>query len=60
VDGDDVAETDPDVCTDDPVDSGHAVVEVLVGEGDQHRVLSFLSLDEDGVALEEAECFHCV
>jgi hypothetical protein len=58
--GDHVAVLNPQVVADDAVYPGRAVIEVIVGEHDENRVLPLLALDEDGVATEELESLHGV
>ena len=58
VDGDHVTVLDAKVVADDTVDASAAVIELLVGEDDEHRVLSLLASNEDGVASEKLESVH--
>jgi hypothetical protein len=60
VDGDDVAVLDAQVVADDAVDAGAAVIEVVVGEHDQHGVLPLLAADQHRVTTEELEGLHGV
>lgn len=60
VDGDHVAVLDPQVVANDSVYPRGAVVEVVVGEHDEDRVLSLLALDQHCVATEELERLHGV
>ncbi|TFB02298.1 hypothetical protein CCMA1212_006004 [Trichoderma ghanense] len=46
------------VVTDNTVDSGATLIELLVGEDDEHCLLSLLAADKDGVATEELEGVH--
>lgn len=45
---------------DHAVHADRAIVEVVVGEDDEHGVLSLLALDEDSVATEQLERLHGV
>lgn len=58
VDGDHVTVLDAEVVADDTVDASTAVIELLVGEDDEHRILSLLASDEDGIASEKLEGVH--
>jgi hypothetical protein len=60
VDGDDIAQTNAVVGSYNTVDTGHSVVEVIIGKNDQNGVLSLLALDENGITSEKAKRFHCV
>lgn len=60
VDGYDIAVLDPQVVANNTVYPCRTVIEVVVGEYDQDRVLSLLSLDENGVTAEELERLHGV
>ena len=53
VDSDDVAMLDPEVVSDNSVDAGTPIVEVVVGEHDQDCVFAFLSFDKYRVTSEE-------
>lgn len=46
------------VVTDDTVDSGAALIKILVGEDDEHSLLSLLASYKDGIATEELEGVH--
>lgn len=58
--GDHVTVLDSQVVADNSVDSGLAVLEIVVGENDQGGVLSLLAADEDRVAPKELESLHVV
>jgi hypothetical protein len=58
VDRDYVTVLDAQVVADHAVDASASVVEVVVGQDDEDRVLSLLSLDQDGVSSEELQGFH--
>ena len=58
VDGDHVTVLDAEVVADDTIDSSTAVIKLIVGKDDKHRVLSLLASDEDGVASEQLEGVH--
>jgi len=60
MDGDDIAVLDAEVVADDSVQAGAAVVELLVGQDDEHSIFPLLATDEDGVAAEEIELLHRV
>jgi hypothetical protein len=60
VDGDDIAVLDPQVVADNPVDAGTAVIEVIVGQDDQHGVLPLLAADQHCVTTEQLEGIHGV
>lgn len=51
---------DPKVVTDNTVDAGTAIIEVVVGKDDQHSVLSLLATNQDSVATEQLESVHGV
>lgn len=46
------------VVADNTVDSGAALIELLVGEDDEHSLLSLLASYKDSVATEELEGVH--
>lgn len=60
VDGDDIAVLDPEVVTNDTVETSAAVIEIIVSEDDQDGVLSLLAANQYGVAAEELERLHRV
>jgi hypothetical protein len=60
VDGDHVTVLHAEVVADDSVYPRGAVVEVVVCQHDENRVLALLALDQDGVAAEELERLHGV
>jgi len=60
VDSDNITVLDPEIVTDDAVETSAAVIEIIVGEDDQDGVLPLLSTDEDCVAAEELEGLHGV
>jgi hypothetical protein len=58
VDGDHVTVLDTQVVADNSVDTGAAVIELIVGEDDQDGVLSLLASNQDGVTTEELKGVH--
>jgi hypothetical protein len=60
VDGNDVAVLDAEVVADHAVDAGTAVIQVIVGEDDQHGILPLLAADQHCVATEQLERLHGV
>lgn len=58
MDSDDVAVFDAQVVTDNTVDSGTAIIEVVIGQDDQDGVFSLLALDQDCVTTEELQRLH--
>jgi hypothetical protein len=58
VDGDHVTMLDSQVVTNDSVDAGAAIIELIIGEDDEDSVLSLLASNEDGVTTEELELVH--
>jgi hypothetical protein len=60
VDGDDVTKLYAEVVPDHAVHADGAIIEVVVGEDDEHGVLSLLALDEDSVATEQLKGLHGV
>jgi len=58
MDGNDVAMLDAEVVTDNAVQPGAAIIEIIVGQNDEDRVLSLLASDEDCVAAEQLERLH--
>lgn len=58
VNGNNVSETDAQVVADDLVDANLGLLNVVVGENNQHGVAALLALDEHGVAAEETELLH--
>ena len=60
MDGDDIAVLDPKVVADDTVQTGAAIIKIIVGKNDEDCVLSLLAPNENCVAAEELERLHCV
>lgn len=60
VDGDHVAVLDTEVVSDDTVDASAAVIEIIIRQDNQNRVLALLALDKDGITAEELEGLHRV
>jgi len=58
VDSDNVTVFHTEVVANDPVDACASIVEIVVGQNDQDRVLSLLALDEDSVTTEELKSLH--
>ena len=58
--GNNVAVLDTEVVSDNAVDAGATVIEVVIGQDDQHSVLALLALDQDCVTTEELESLHGV
>ena len=56
--GNHVAVLHSQVVTDNTVDSGATLIQLLVGENDEHSLLSLLASYEDGVATEERQGVH--
>ena len=57
---DDVAVLDTEVVTDNAVDAGLTIFEIVIGENNQDGILALLSLDQNSVATEELESLHGV
>src|SRR5579859_1053183 len=60
VDSNDISQTNPDIGTNDTVDTSHSIIEIVICKNNKDSVLSFLSLDEDSVTAEKPECLHCI
>jgi hypothetical protein len=60
VDSDDVAVLDTKVVAHNTVDASASVIEIVIGEDDQHGVLALLALNENCVTTEELESLHGV
>ncbi|KAJ6261999.1 LOW QUALITY PROTEIN: hypothetical protein Dda_2800 [Drechslerella dactyloides] len=60
VDGDNVAQSDSQVVSNNPVDSSAAIFQVVVCKDNHNGIPSLLALDEDCVATEELEGLHGV
>jgi hypothetical protein len=60
VDGNDVAVLHTEVVAHNAVDAGTAIIEIIIGQDNQHSVLALLALDQNCVAPEELEGFHGV
>lgn len=57
---DNVAVLHTEVVSDHTVDTGTAIIKVIVGEDNQNGILSLLSLDQDCVTTEELQSLHGV
>jgi len=57
-DGDDVAETNSEVVSDDPVHADLLVGDGVVAQDDADRFLPLLSLEENGVSPEQSQLVH--
>lgn len=60
VNGDDIAVLHTEVVADNTVDAGTSVIEIIIGQDNQHSVLALLALDQDCVTTEELESLHGV
>lgn len=60
VDSDHITMLHSEIVSNDPVDSGTTIIEIVVGENDKNGVLPLLSTDEDCVATEQLELLHGV
>ena len=60
MDGNNVAVLDTEVVTDNAVDAGLTIFEIVIGENNQDGILALLSLDQNSVATEELESLHGV
>jgi hypothetical protein len=60
MDGDDVAVLDAEVVANNAVQPGAAIIEIIVGQNNEDRVLSLLASDKDCVAAEQLERLHGV
>lgn len=60
MDSDNVAVLHTEVVSDHTVDTGTAIIKVIIGEDDQNGILSLLSLDQDCVTTEELQGLHGV
>lgn len=58
VHGDHIAVLHAQVMSHNTVDTGAPIIEVVIGQNDQHGIPSHLTLDEDCVATEELEGLH--
>jgi hypothetical protein len=58
VDGDHVTVLDAQIVADDSVDSSATVVQLLIGEDDEHCILALLASDQDCVAAKKLERVH--
>lgn len=57
---DHVAVLDTKVVADNTVDAGAAIIEIVIGQDDQHSVLALLALHENCITTEELESLHSV
>lgn len=60
VDGDDIAVLDAEVVTNDTVNTGTAVIEIIVRQHNQNGVFSLLALHQDCVTSEKLKGIHGV
>ena len=60
VDRDDVAVLDTKIVADNTVQPSAAIIEIIVGQHDEHGVLSLLAPNQDCVAAEELKRLHGV
>lgn len=60
MDGDNIAVLYPQVVTDNSVESGTAIIKVIVRKDDQDGVFSLLASNEDCISTEQLELFHSV
>lgn len=58
--GDHVAVLDTKVVAHNTVDAGAAIIEIVIGQDDQHSVLALLALHENCITTEELESLHSV
>lgn len=58
--GDNVSVLDPQIVTNNTVETSAAVIKIIVREDNQDGVLSLLSTNQDGIAAEELERLHGV
>lgn len=58
--GDNIAVLDAKVVAHNTVDAGTAVIEIIIGQDNQHSVLALLALDQNCVTTEELEGLHGV
>lgn len=60
MDSDDVAVLDTEVVTHNTVDTGASVIEIVIGEDNQHSILALLTLNQNCVTTEELKSLHGV
>lgn len=60
VHSDHVAVLDTKVVTHNTVDAGASIIEIVIGEDDQHGILALLALHENCITTEELESLHGV
>jgi hypothetical protein len=60
MDGDDVAVLDTQVVANDAVYAGRAIVELIVVEHNEDRILALLALDQHSVTTEQLQRLHRV
>ena len=56
----DITMLDTKVVADDTVETGAAIIKIVIGENDQDGILSLLSTDKNGITAEELKGLHCV
>jgi hypothetical protein len=50
----------PEIVTDDTIHTCASIIKIVVGQNDQHSILSLLSLYEDCVTAEQLQRLHRV
>lgn len=60
MDSDDIAVLNTKVVTHNTVDTGASVIEIVIGEDNQHSVLALLALNENCITTEKLESLHGV
>jgi len=58
MDRNNVAVLDPKVVSDDSVDASAAVIDIIVGQHDEDRVLPLLAANQNGITTEKTERLH--
>jgi hypothetical protein len=56
----DVANLNAQIVSHNPINSGAAIIEVVVGKNNQHRISALLAFDKHSVATEEHKRLHGV
>ena len=60
MDGNHVAVLDAEIVADHTVEASAVVVQIVVGQNDEHRVLPLLATNKHGIATEQPELVHRV
>jgi len=60
VNSDDISMLYPEIVTDDTIHTCASIIKIVVGQNDQHSILSLLSLYEDCVTAEQLQRLHRV